>query len=51
MVRDSRNVVHYGSQPNVPNNYTNVATLLLAGSTHLRNLLMLQAAATANPST
>lgn len=51
MVRDSRNIVHYGSQPNIPNNYTNVSTLLLGGSTHLRNLLALCAAAAANPGT
>jgi hypothetical protein len=47
-VRDSRNVVHYGSQPNLPNNYENVSTLLLTGSTHLRNLLKLHSAAVAN---
>jgi hypothetical protein len=51
LVRDSRNVIHYGSQPNIPNNYTNVSTLLLAGSTHFRNLLMLHAAAVAHPGT
>jgi hypothetical protein len=49
MVRDSRNVVHYGTQPNLPNNYQNLATLLLTGSTHLRNLYALHASAIANP--
>ena len=49
MVRDSRNVIHYGSQPTIPNNYTNVATLLLAGSTHLRNILVIHEAALAHP--
>ena len=48
-VRDSRNVVHYGKQPKISNNYENVATLLLSGSNHLRNLVALYNAALGHP--
>jgi len=45
LLRDTRNVVHYGNEPHLAHNHENVATLLLSGSKHLKALLALQAAA------
>jgi hypothetical protein len=50
-VRDSRNMIHYGNQPNIINTHDKVAAYLLTGSKELRNLYALHAAALANPGT
>lgn len=44
ILRDSRNVVHYASQPALKHEYENVATMLLAGSKHLKTLCAVRAA-------
>jgi hypothetical protein len=38
VLRDSRNAVHYGVKPVIPNNYEKVAVLLLAGADNLSKL-------------
>ena len=38
LVRDSRNSIHYGAVPSMPNTYEKIATLLLGAVTHFRLL-------------
>jgi hypothetical protein len=38
IVRDGRNVLHWNVVANIPNDYAKVATLLMAGVTHLKRL-------------
>jgi hypothetical protein len=43
-VRESRNSVHYGAEPSMPNTYEKIATLLIGGVPHLRLLYKIRAA-------
>jgi hypothetical protein len=43
-VRESRNSVHYGVQPSMPNTYEKVAALLIGAVPHLRLLYRIEAA-------
>ena len=45
VVRDSRNAIHYGTEPSSPNNYEKVAVLLLGASQNLRILYAILKAA------
>ena len=44
-VRESRNSVHYGVEPSMPNTYEKIAALLIGGVPHLRLLYRIRAAA------
>ena len=44
-VRESRNSVHYGVEPSMPNTYEKIAALLIGGVPHLRLLYGIRAAA------
>jgi len=44
-VRESRNSVHYGAEPSMPNTYEKIAALLIGGVPHLRLLYRIRAAA------
>lgn len=44
-VRESRNSVHYGAEPSMPNTYEKIATLLIGGVPHLRLLYRIRAEA------
>jgi len=43
-VRESRNSVHYGAEPSMPNTYEKIAALLIGGVPHLRLLYRIRAA-------
>jgi len=45
-VRESRNSVHYGAEPSMPNTYEKIAALLIGGVPHLRLLYRIRAAIT-----
>jgi hypothetical protein len=42
-VRESRNSVHYGAEPSMPNTYEKIAALLIGGVPHLRLLYRIRA--------
>ena len=44
-VRESRNVVHYGAKPSMPNNFEKIATLLLGAPSHFKLVYRLIGAA------
>jgi hypothetical protein len=50
LVKEPRNAFHCGQQPQLLSNYEKVATLMLAGAKHLRNLYALYHAAIAHRS-
>ena len=43
-VRESRNSVHYGAEPSMPNTYEKIAALLIGAVPHLRMLYRIRAA-------
>ena len=44
-VRESRNSVHYGAEPSMPNTYEKIAALLIGCVPHLRLLYRIRSAA------
>ncbi len=42
VVRDSRNAIHYGIHPKIPNTYEKTAVLLMSASSHLKTLYHLK---------
>ena len=44
-VRESRNSVHYGAEPSMPNTYEKIAALLISSVSHLRLLYRIRAVA------
>jgi hypothetical protein len=46
-VRDSRNTMHFGVQPSIPNTYDKVVALLMGAVPHLRTIYKLKRAADA----
>ena len=44
-VRESRNSVHYGAEPSMPNTYEKIAALFISSVSHLRLLYRIRAVA------